>query len=111
MLQGVCVLHRTSIVVYYQSLLSSCLIVLGHVNSASSRKEGFTPCLFQQAKELLDHLECVLSNEPVEVVAGAAIIEVKLQRFYKFCLSYKALISLHTSCHRPRSCWTTWRTC
>ena len=33
----------------------------------------------QQAKELLDHLEGVLSNEPVEVVAGAAIIEVKPQ--------------------------------
>ena len=32
-----------------------------------------------QAKELLDHLEGVLSNEPVEVVAGAAIIEVKPQ--------------------------------
>lgn len=33
----------------------------------------------RQAKELLDHLEGVLSNEPVEVVAGAAIIEVKPQ--------------------------------
>ncbi|CAL8463619.1 g3153 [Coccomyxa elongata] len=30
-----------------------------------------------QAKELLDHLEGVLSNEPVEVVAGSAIVEVK----------------------------------
>jgi trehalose 6-phosphate synthase/phosphatase len=32
-----------------------------------------------QAKELLDHLEGVLSNEPVEVVSGAAIVEVKPQ--------------------------------
>jgi trehalose 6-phosphate synthase/phosphatase len=32
---------------------------------------------FAQAKELLDHLEDVLSNEPVEVVAGSAIVEVK----------------------------------
>lgn len=32
-----------------------------------------------QAKELLDHLEGVLSNEPVEVVAGHAIVEVKPQ--------------------------------
>ena len=32
-----------------------------------------------QAKELLDHLESVLSNEPVEVVAGNAIVEVKPQ--------------------------------
>ena len=30
-----------------------------------------------QAKEMLDHLEGVLSNEPVEVVMGAQIVEVK----------------------------------
>ena len=30
-----------------------------------------------QAKELLDHLEGVLSNEPVEVISGQAIVEVK----------------------------------
>jgi trehalose 6-phosphate synthase/phosphatase len=32
-----------------------------------------------QAKELLDHLEGVLANEPVEVVPGATIVEVKPQ--------------------------------
>lgn len=38
-------------------------------------------CLFfvAQAKELQDHLEGVLSNEAVEVVAGNAIVEVKPQ--------------------------------
>lgn len=32
-----------------------------------------------QAKELLDHLEGVLSNQPVEVASGQAIVEVKPQ--------------------------------
>ncbi|KAI3437768.1 hypothetical protein D9Q98_000215 [Chlorella vulgaris] len=32
-----------------------------------------------QAKELLDHLEGVLSNEPIEVVPGQSIVEVKPQ--------------------------------
>ena len=32
-----------------------------------------------QAKELLDHLEGVLSSEPVEVVPGNSIVEVKPQ--------------------------------
>lgn len=32
-----------------------------------------------QAKELLDHLEGVLSNEPIEVVPGQGIVEVKPQ--------------------------------
>ena len=32
-----------------------------------------------QAKELLDHLEGVLANEPVEVVPGQSIVEVKPQ--------------------------------
>ena len=32
-----------------------------------------------QAKELLDHLEGVLSNEPVEVISGQSIVEVKPQ--------------------------------
>jgi hypothetical protein len=40
---------------------------------------NLAPSRPRQAKELLDHLEGVLSNEPVEVVAGAAIIEVKPQ--------------------------------
>lgn len=33
----------------------------------------------RQAKEMLDHLESVLSNEPVEVVMGNTIVEVKPQ--------------------------------
>lgn len=32
-----------------------------------------------QAKELLDHMESVLSNEPVEVVAGTGVVEIKPQ--------------------------------
>jgi trehalose 6-phosphate synthase/phosphatase len=32
-----------------------------------------------QAKELLDHMESVLANEPVEVVAGAGTVEIKPQ--------------------------------
>ena len=35
--------------------------------------------LLAQAKELLDHLEGVLSSEPVEVVPGNSIVEVKPQ--------------------------------
>lgn len=36
-----------------------------------------------QAKELLDHLEGMLSNEPVEVSSGQAIVEVKPQHVSK----------------------------
>ena len=32
-----------------------------------------------QAKELLDHMESVLANEPVEVVAGPGVVEIKPQ--------------------------------
>lgn len=32
-----------------------------------------------QAKELLDHLEDVLSNKPVEVISGNTIVEAKPQ--------------------------------
>ena len=32
-----------------------------------------------QAKELLDHLEGVLSNKPVEIVGGSAAVEIKPQ--------------------------------
>ena len=41
---------------------------------------NLTGCtLLLQARELLDHLEGVLSNEPVEVVQGNGIVEVKPQ--------------------------------
>lgn len=36
------------------------------------------PCLLQ-AKELLDHLEDVLSNKPIEVIGGNTIVEAKPQ--------------------------------
>lgn len=44
-----------------------------------------------QAKELLDHLESVLANEPVAVKSGQHIVEVKPQvkfwpRLYHLCL-------------------------
>lgn len=32
-----------------------------------------------QAKELLDHLEDVLSNKPIEVISGNTIVEAKPQ--------------------------------
>lgn len=34
---------------------------------------------FSQAKEMLDHLESVLANEPVAVKSGQLIVEVKPQ--------------------------------
>lgn len=40
-----------------------------------------------QAKELLDHLESVLANEPVTVKSGQHIVEVKPQ------------VSIHVSCY------------
>jgi hypothetical protein len=36
-------------------------------------------CLSLQAKELLDHLEDVLSNKPIEVISGNTIVEAKPQ--------------------------------
>ena len=44
------------------------------VSIYAARFKGWVPA---QAKELLDHLEGVLSNEPAEVVAGNSIVEVK----------------------------------
>lgn len=42
---------------------------------------GFGSC---QAKELLDHLESVLANEPVVVKRGYNIVEVKPQVVMRF---------------------------
>ena len=47
-----------------------------------------------QAKELLDHLEGVLSNEPVEVVAGNSIVEVKPQGVSKGAVVDRLLTEL-----------------
>lgn len=44
-----------------------------------------------QAKELLDHLEGVLSNEPIEVVPGQTIVEVKPQGVSKGRVAEKVL--------------------
>lgn len=47
-----------------------------------------------QAKELLDHMEGVLSNQPVEVVQGNSIVEVKPQGVSKGAVVDKLLIEL-----------------
>lgn len=47
-----------------------------------------------QAKEMLDHLESVLANEPVSVKSGQFIVEVKPQVYIKFP------IFAHFSCSR-----------
>lgn len=47
-----------------------------------------------QAKELLDHLEGVLSNQPVEVVQGNSIVEVKPQGVSKGAVVDRLLIEL-----------------
>lgn len=40
---------------------------------------SYSPCTCPQAKELLDHLEGVLSNKPVEIVGGQGYVEIKPQ--------------------------------
>lgn len=48
-----------------------------------------------QAMELLDHLENVLANEPVEVKRGHHIVEVKPQVYMlSFCSSFTLLMLL-----------------
>ena len=47
-----------------------------------------------QAIELLDHLESVLANEPVVVIKGKHIVEVKPQVYTPFSLILVALIWL-----------------
>lgn len=49
---------------------------------------------FCQAKELLDHLESVLSNEPVSVKSGQHIVEVKPQVSGSF-----SPVNLNGHCH------------
>ena len=41
-----------------------------------------------QAKEMLDHLESVLANEPVAVKSGQFIVEVKPQACYCSFMNY-----------------------
>ncbi|VAH79693.1 unnamed protein product [Triticum turgidum subsp. durum] len=47
-----------------------------------------------QAKEMLDHLESVLANEPVSVKSGQFIVEVKPQGVSKGVIAEKILISM-----------------
>lgn len=46
---------------------------------------GFGSC---QAKEMLDHLESVLANEPVAVKSGQFIVEVKPQVRYLLTFAF-----------------------
>lgn len=48
-----------------------------------------------QAKELLDHLESVLSNEPVSVKSGQHIVEVKPQGVTKGLVAERLLSTVH----------------
>lgn len=56
----ICVVYRRKSLIKY-NLLSCCV------------------CVCAQAKELLDHLEDVLSNKPIEVISGNTIVEAKPQ--------------------------------
>lgn len=50
-----------------------------------------------QAKEMLDHLESVLANEPVAVKSGQFIVEVKPQVCVNLLPSFHSLLtSLHS---------------
>ncbi|KAM3222225.1 putative alpha,alpha-trehalose-phosphate synthase [Capsicum annuum] len=49
---------------------------------------------FSQAKEMLDHLESVLANEPVAVKSGQFIVEVKPQGVTKGLVAEKVFTSL-----------------
>lgn len=55
---------------------------------------GDARVLTLQARELLDHLEGVLSNEPVEVVQGNSIVEVKPQGVSKGAVVDRLLVEL-----------------
>jgi hypothetical protein len=46
------------------------------LSTAAAAAAATTP---PQAKELLDHLEDVLSNKPIEVISGNTIVEAKPQ--------------------------------
>lgn len=62
-----------------------------------------------QAKEMLDHLDSVLANEPVAVKSGQFIVEVKPQvcnvwQFYIFCIFHLPFnVSFHTMIFSSRA--------
>lgn len=55
-----------------------------------------------QAKELLDHLESVLANEPVAAKSGQYIVEVKPQ---VIILTSFQLFQFSTACKFLPTCW------
>lgn len=56
-----------------------------------------------QAKEMLDHLESVLANEPVSVKSGQHIVEVKPQVLNFSKTHYSAWLKLTLMCGCSRS--------
>lgn len=56
---------------------------------------------FCQAKELLDHLESVLSNEPVSVKSGQHIVEVKPQGVNKGLVAERLLLTMKQKAMLP----------
>lgn len=69
---------------------------LSHVLS-----DSYSACRGTQAKEMLDHLESVLSNEPVEVVMGNTIVEVKPQGVSKGGAVERILLELSSHDSAP----------
>uniref|UniRef100_A0A7N0TYI9 alpha,alpha-trehalose-phosphate synthase (UDP-forming) n=1 Tax=Kalanchoe fedtschenkoi TaxID=63787 RepID=A0A7N0TYI9_KALFE len=55
---------------------------------------------YQQAKEMLDHLESVLANEPVSVKSGQFIVEVKPQGVSKGLVAEKIFTSMDAKSER-----------
>lgn len=54
-----------------------------------------------QAKELLDHLESILTNKPVDVKSGHQIVEVKPQGVSKGVVAEELLLSMVRRCKPP----------
>lgn len=51
---------------------------------------------YSQAKEMLDHLESVLANEPVAVKSGQLIVEIKPQACPLMVFLFDCLRTFHT---------------
>ncbi|KAL6176029.1 hypothetical protein ACLB2K_052665 [Fragaria x ananassa] len=56
---------------------------------------------FCQAKELLDHLESVLANEPVSVKSGQHVVEVKPQGVHKGLVAERLLLTMKQKAMLP----------
>eukprot|EP00983_Pelagomonas_calceolata_P065324 1148543-Pelagomonas_calceolata.AAC.4 len=66
-----------------------------------------TPFVCTQAKELLDHLEGVLSNKPVEIVGGSSAVEIKPQGVSKGQAVEKMLTQVSHAVP-PNGGWFVW---